>query len=77
MNAGLDSETLQLTVSAIGQFCQRELPDEKLLELDEKDEFPVDLIREMCGSLGIQLLFIPEQYGGMGGGAWDVYRVCE
>lgn len=77
MNHGLDGESLQLTVSAIRQFCEAELPDDKLLELDEKDEFPIDLIREMCGSLGIQLLFIPEQYGGMGGGAWDVYRVCE
>jgi alkylation response protein AidB-like acyl-CoA dehydrogenase len=76
-NNGLDKETLDLTVAAIKQFCEGELPDEKLLELDEKDEFPVDLIRDMCGKLGIQLLFIPEQYGGMGGGAWDVYRVCE
>ena len=32
----------------------------------------------MCSDqLGIQLLFIPEEYGGMGGGAIDVYRVCE
>ena len=32
----------------------------------------------MCGEeLGIQLLFVPEEYGGMGGGAFDVYRVCE
>jgi len=77
MNSGLDRETLDLTVSAIKQFCEKELPDAKILELDEKDEFPVDLVREMCGSLGIQLLFIPEEYGGMGGGAWDVYRVCE
>jgi alkylation response protein AidB-like acyl-CoA dehydrogenase len=77
MNAGLDSETLSMTVEAIKQFCEGELPDDKLLELDEKDEFPIELIRDMCGNLGIQLLFIPEQYGGMGGGAWDVYRVCE
>lgn len=77
MNSGLDRETLDLTVAAIKQFCEKELPDAKLLELDEKNEFPIDLIREMCGSLGIQLLFIPEEYGGMGGGAWDVYRVCE
>ena len=28
-------------------------------------------------SSGVQLLFIPEEYGGMGGGAFDVYRVCE
>ena len=27
--------------------------------------------------LGIQLLFVPFEYGGMGGGALDVYRVCE
>ena len=27
--------------------------------------------------LGIQLLFVPFEYGGMGGGAFDVYRVCE
>lgn len=32
----------------------------------------------MCGdTLGISLLFIPEAYGGMGGGSFDVYRVCE
>ncbi len=74
---GLDYETLNLTVDAIKQFTQGKLPDAKLLELDEKDEFPIDLIRDMCGNLGIQLLFIPEEYGGMGGGAWDVYRVCE
>lgn len=76
-NHGLDNETLDMTVDAIRQFTSGELPDDKLLELDEKDEFPIELIREMCGGLGIQLLFIPEEYGGMGGGAWDVYRVCE
>ena len=32
----------------------------------------------MCSSeLGVQLLFIAEEYGGMGGGAFDIYRVCE
>ena len=32
----------------------------------------------MCSDeLGIQLLFIPEEYGGMGGDTIDVYRVCE
>ena len=32
----------------------------------------------MCGDdLGVQLVFIPEEYGGMGGGAFDSYRVCE
>jgi len=78
MAAGLDKETLDLTIEAVKEFSGRELPTEKLLELDAKDEFPEDIIRRMCGAeLGVQLLFIPEVYGGMGGGAFDVYRVCE
>jgi len=78
MAAGLDKETLDLTVEAVKEFAGRELSKEKLLEFDEKDVFPEDIIRDMCGAgLGIQLLFIPEVYGGMGGGAFDVYRVCE
>ena len=77
MNQGLDRESIDMTVAAIEQFAAGELPDKRLLELDEKDEFPIDTIRDMCGNLGIHLLFIPEEYGGMGGGAFDVYRVCE
>lgn len=76
--AGLDKETLELTIGAIKEFTEANFPDEKLLELDAKDEFPVELVREMCGEgLGIHLLFIPEEYDGMGGGAFDVYRVSE
>ncbi|MBI3949494.1 MAG: acyl-CoA dehydrogenase family protein [Acidobacteria bacterium] len=78
MNAGLDRETLDLTLKTIRDFAKDCLPDEKLLELDARDEFPVDIVRDMCGAnLGIQLLFIPEAFHGMGGGAFDVYRVCE
>ena len=76
--SGVDVETLELTLSALKEFARDRLPDEKLLELDAKDECPLDVVRGMCGpELGIQLLFIPEEYGGMGGRAFDVYRVCE
>jgi alkylation response protein AidB-like acyl-CoA dehydrogenase len=75
---GLDAETLHMTIDAIRGFTDASLPDDKLLELDAANEEPLDLIRAMCGpELGVQLLFIPEEYGGMGGGAFDVYRVCE
>jgi alkylation response protein AidB-like acyl-CoA dehydrogenase len=78
MTGGLDRETLDLTIEAVKEFADRELTTEKLLELDASDEFPEEIVRDMCGAgLGIQLLFIPEVYGGMGGGAFDVYRVCE
>jgi alkylation response protein AidB-like acyl-CoA dehydrogenase len=78
MNKGLDKETLEMTLAAIKEFTSERLPEKKLLELDATDEFPVEIVRDMCGgSLGIQLLFIPEEFEGMGGGAFDVYRVCE
>ena len=39
----------------------------------------MEIIHKMCDpkGIGIQLLFIPEEYGGFGGGAFDVYCVCE
>jgi alkylation response protein AidB-like acyl-CoA dehydrogenase len=75
---GLDVETLDFTLESIGEFARRELPDSLLIELDERDEFPEELVRRMCGEeLGIQLVFVPDEYGGMGGDALDVYRVCE
>jgi alkylation response protein AidB-like acyl-CoA dehydrogenase len=75
---GLDAETLSMMVVAVSEFVSHQLPDSRALELDHEDVCPEDLVRAMCGDeLGIQLLFIPEQYGGMGGGSFDVYRVCE
>jgi len=75
---GLDESTLELSLKSLRDFAKDRLPDEKLLELDARDECPLEIVRGMCGGeLGIQLLFIPEEFGGMGGGAFDVYRVCE
>ena len=49
-----------------------------MLELDHEDVCPEDTVRAMCSdALGVQLVFVPEEYGGLGGGAFDSYRVCE
>ena len=78
MDAGLDRETLDTVLASLGNFAAQHLPPEKLLELDARDECPEAIIRRMCSAeLGIHLLFIPEAYNGMGGGAFDVYRLCE
>jgi alkylation response protein AidB-like acyl-CoA dehydrogenase len=78
MTDGIDLETFEMVIDAISAFAEGELGETKLLELDAADEFPEDIVRGMCGDqLGISLLFIPEAYGGMGGGSFDVYRVCE
>ena len=40
----------------------------------------MDIVRDALRSrikIGIQLLFVPEEYGGFGGGAFDVYCICE
>ena len=78
MTQGLDSDSLALAIESIKDFARDRLTDETLRGFDERDEFPMEIVRAMCGDgLGIQLLFIETEYGGMGGGAFDVYRVCE
>jgi alkylation response protein AidB-like acyl-CoA dehydrogenase len=72
-------KTLNLSLKSLKDFAKKQLPDQTLIEWDERDECPLDVIKGMCGpdQLGIQLLFVPTEYGGMGGGAFDVYRICE
>src|SRR5664280_1436055 len=78
MTVGLDVDTLKMTMQAIDEFAERYLPNERLLELDHEDRCPEETVRQMCGEeLGVQMVFIPEEFSGMGGGAFDVYRVCE
>ena len=75
----ISNKTLKLSLKSLKEFGKKRLPDEVRIELDERDECPLDIVRDMCSpdKLGIQLLFVPEDCGGMGGGAFDVYRVCE
>ena len=73
----LDVDVLNATLESIREFAAQRLTDKTLLEFDAADEMPVDVVRAMCGQLGLQLLFVPVEYGGVGAGATDVYRVCE
>src|ERR1700687_5735692 len=75
----LAHKTLKLSVKSLKEFAKKRLPDEVLIDLDERDECPVEIVRDMCSpdQLGIQLLFIPAEFGGMGGGTFDVYCICE
>ncbi len=77
--SGLPADSLEMTLQSLREFAEQRLPVARLLQLDHADEFPVDDVRALCdpNTLGIQLVFIPEEYGGFGGSAWDVYRTCE
>jgi alkylation response protein AidB-like acyl-CoA dehydrogenase len=69
---GLDPELRQMVIDTIRQMKSRLLTREKILEYDKNEVFPEDTIREMLSpEIGLQLLFIPEAYGGMGGGSRD------
>src|SRR6516165_1939439 len=75
----ISKKTLQLSLKSLRDFAKKRLPDEELIGLDERDECPLEIVRHMSSpdKLGIQLLFIPEEYGGMGGSTFDVYLICE
>ncbi len=75
----ISKKTLKLSLKSLREFAKKRLPDEQLREWDDRDECPLEIVHHLCNpdQLGIQLLFIPEEYGGFGGGAFDVYCVCE
>ncbi|MDD3618405.1 MAG: acyl-CoA dehydrogenase family protein [Desulfobulbaceae bacterium] len=58
----------------------REIADEKILprraELDEKNEFPTDILQDMARA-DLFGIFVPEQYGGFGGGCFEIVLALE
>jgi alkylation response protein AidB-like acyl-CoA dehydrogenase len=72
----LDPDDIDLVVKTLKEFTEREAPLEKRLEWDRTDTCPADVVRAMLGpDVGLHLVFLPEDHGGMGGGAYDVYRL--
>jgi alkylation response protein AidB-like acyl-CoA dehydrogenase len=73
---GLDLESRQMIIDTVRQLRKCLLTKERILEFDKNEIFPEDTIRELLGEdIGLQLLFIPEEYGGIGGGARDCCEV--
>ncbi len=77
--AGLDKETREMILDTLKKYAERKLTNDFLLELDHEDRFPNEVLQELYDpmQLGLHLLFIPEEYDGLGGGAYDIYRVSE
>lgn len=73
---GLDHESRQMVIDTIRQFKKRILTKENILKFDKEEIFPEEIVRSMFGpDIGLQLIFIPEAYGGLGGGARDCFEV--
>jgi len=68
----------QMVLETLRQVVGRELSDQRILEMDEQDAFPTDLIRKLLSpDVGLHLIFLPEDCGGLGGGARDICRISE
>jgi alkylation response protein AidB-like acyl-CoA dehydrogenase len=77
--SGLDRETRDMILSTLRKYADKKLTTAYLLKLDHEDIFPKDVLAQLYdpGKIGLHLLFIPEELGGLGGNAYDIYRVSE
>ena len=74
----MDPETLTMVLDTIEKLEREKLPLETKLELDKNGEFPVELMQFMLGpEIALHLIFIPEEYGGLGAGATEIGIVSE
>ena len=77
--ASIDPISRSLMLDSLREYAKRRIPFDLIRELDEKNEFPTEIMKEMYDHdiLGLHLLLVPAEYGGVAGGTFDIYRVCE
>jgi len=77
--ARLDAEMLDQILTTLREYAEKNLPPAKLLEIELGHDFPEKIMKDLYdpGQIGLHLLTIPEEFGGLGGGAYDIYRVSE
>ncbi|MCX8033495.1 MAG: acyl-CoA dehydrogenase family protein [Thermoleophilia bacterium] len=76
--AGLSHDERVAVLDLLSQIRSRLITPDLVRKFDEEETFPEDIIRALLGpEIGLQLLFIPREYGGLGGGARDLALVSE
>jgi len=74
----MDPEILNMVLDTISKLERDRVSLETKLEMDRVGEFPMDLIRFMLSpDVALHLIFIPEEYGGLGAGATEIAIVSE
>ncbi|MDQ7785492.1 MAG: acyl-CoA dehydrogenase family protein [Desulfomonilaceae bacterium] len=64
------TEEQEMLRETVRRFVEQEIPPEKAREIDERDEFPHELLQKLC-DLGFMGINVPEEYGGQGGNVVD------
>jgi len=75
MKFELSEEQIEIK-NAVRDFCEKEFKPELALELDRKEEFPLELYRK-AAKLGFTSMFFPPEYGGQGYGLLETCIVIE
>ncbi len=74
----LDPEMLSMVLDTIDRLEKERITLDAKLEMDSVGDFPEELIRFMLGpEIALHLIFIPEEYGGLGAGTSDIAIVSE
>lgn len=74
----MDPELLSMVIETLGKLEKERLTLDVKLEMDRTGEFPMELIRFMLGpDVALHLIFIPEEYGGLGAGAREIAVISE
>lgn len=74
----MDLEMFSMVLETLRKIERDRLSLETRLEMDREGDFPEELIRFMLGpDIGLHLIFIPEEYGGLGASAVQIARISE
>lgn len=75
----IDTVTRNLMLDSLKHYAQDNISFDFIREHDAKNEIPLPLLKDMYDPkvLGVHLLLIPVEYGGVAGSTTDIYRVCE
>jgi len=74
----MDNEMYSIVLDTLKRIERERLSPETRLEMDEKGDFPEELIRFMLGpDVGLHLIFMPAEYGGLGASAVQIAKISE
>lgn len=74
----MDPELFSMVLDTLSKLAKERLTLDVKLEMDRAGEFPMELIRFMLGpEVALHLIFIPEEYGGLGAGAREIAVISE
>ncbi len=73
----IDTVSRQLMLESLKNYADQKLSFDFLRKCDEENIFPAEKVKEIYKTLGINLLLIPQEYGGLASSTSDIYRVCQ